>query len=284
MFHLFTNRRFLLIALIFLLITWIMFVSSQEKSGEGKIHYFFNSAMVPLESIFDGVGKALSQSWRTVTTLSTLKSENDRLKTEIDKLKVRQTGLDLLKSENRRLRAALQYMADQPHEFVPAEIISVNPNNWNQTIVINKGKNFNLTKNMAVITPQGVVGRIGEVRGNNAEVILMTDPRDGNFIGGVVSRTGNMVIVTGGGQYRGECSIKPTVESYFTNIKTGDLVVTSETSEYFPRGLPIGRVSHINKTANNLASKASLKPAVNLGLLQTVYVIKVKRDSNGLVP
>lgn len=278
MFHLFTNRRFLLIALIFLLITWVMFVSSQEKSGEGKIHYFFNSAMIPLESLFNSIGKTASGSWETIVTLSTLKKENDRLKTEIDKLKVRQIGLDLLRSENRRLRAALQYMEDQPHEFVPAEIISVNPNNWNQTVVINKGKNYQLVKNMAVITPQGVVGRVGEVRGNTAEVILMTDPRDGNFIGGVVNRTGNMVIVTGGGQYRGECSVKPAVESYFINIKIGDLIVTSETSEIYPRGIPIGRISQINKMTNNLVSKASLKPTVNLGLLQTVYVIKVKHD------
>lgn len=278
MFHLFTNRRFLLIALIFLLITWVMYVSSQEKSGEGKIHYFFNSAMVPLESLFNSIGKAVSGSWDTIITLSTLKKENDHLKAEIDKLKVRQIGLDLLRSENRRLRSALQYMEDQPHEFVPAEVISVNPNNWNQTVVINKGKNYQLVKNMAVVTPQGVVGRIGEVRGNTAEVILMTDPRDGNFIGGVVNRTGNMVIVTGGGQYRGECSVKPAVESYFINIKIGDLIVTSETSEIYPRGVPIGRISKINKMTNNLVSKASLKPTVNLGLLQTVYVIRYKRD------
>lgn len=278
MFHLFTNRRFLLIALIFLLITWVMFVSSQEKSGEGKIHYFFNSAMIPLESVFNNVGKIVSQSWETITTLSKLKAENERLKAELGSLKVRQTGLDSLRAENRRLRDALQYMDDQPHEFVPAEIIAANPNNWNQTVVINKGKNFQLAKNMAVITPRGVVGRLGAVREKTAEVILITDPRDGNSIGGVVSRTGNMVIVTGGGQYRGICSVKPAVESYFINIKTGDLIVTSETSEIYPRGIPIGRISHINKMTNNLVSKASLKPAVNLGLLQTVYVIKTKRD------
>ncbi len=278
MFHLFTNRRFLLIALIFLLITWVMFVSSQEKSGEGKIHYFFNSAMIPLESVFNSVGGLISQSWETITTLSELKEENERLKAELGSLKVRQTGLDSLRAENRRLREALQYKDDQPHEFIPAEIISVNPNNWNQTVVINKGRNFQLAKNMAVITPRGVVGRIGAVRENSAEVILMTDHRDGNAIGGIVSRTGNMVIVTGGGQYRGICSVKPAVESYFINIKTGDLIVTSETSEIYPRGIPIGRISHINKMTNNLVSKASLKPAVNLGLLQTVYVIKMRRD------
>ncbi|NLW45879.1 MAG: rod shape-determining protein MreC [Firmicutes bacterium] len=278
MFHLFTNRRFLLIALVILLITWVMFVSSQEKTCEGKIHYFFNSAMIPLESLFNSIGNTATGSWETIITLSTLKEENDRLKTENDKLKAHQTGLDLLRAENRRLRSSLQYMEDQPHVLIPAEIISVNPNNWNWTVVINKGKNFQIAKNMAVITPRGVVGRIGEVRGNNADVILMTDPRDGNFIGGVVSRTGNMVIVTGGGQYRGECSVKPAVESYFSNITIGDLVVTSETSEIYPRGIPIGRISQITKMTNNLVSKASLKPAVNLGLLQTVYVIKEKRD------
>ncbi len=278
MFHLFTNRRFLLIALIFLLITWVMFVSSQEKIGEGKIHYFFNSAMIPLESVLNSIGEIVSQSWETITTLSTLKAENERLKAEIGILKAHQKGLDSLEAENRRLRDALQYMDSQPHELVPAEIISVNPNNWNHTVVINKGRNFQITKNMAVITSKGVVGRIGTVREKTAEVILMTDPRDGNTIGGIVSRTGNMVIVSGGGQYRGACSVKPAVDSYFINIKTGDLIVTSETSEIYPRGIPIGTISHINKVANNLVSKASLKPAVNLGLLQTVYVIKVKRD------
>jgi len=255
-----------------------MFISAQEKAGEGKLHYFFNSAMIPLESVFDGIGKTAFESWRTVTTLAELKSENERLKAEIEELKARQLGLDSLRAENRRLREALEYMDTQPHEFVPAEIISVNPNNWNQTVVINKGRNFGLTKNMAVIAPRGVVGRIGEVRGTTAEVILVTDPRDGNYIGGVVARTGRMVIVTGGGNYRGECSVKPAIESYFINIKPGDLIVTSETSEYFPRGLPIGRISHIDKMTNNLVSKATLKPSVNLGLLQTVYVIKVKRD------
>ena len=278
MFHLFTNRRFLLIALIFLLITWVMFISSQEKTGEGKIHYFFNSAMIPLESVLNSIGEIVSQSWETITTLSTLKAENERLKAEIGILRAYQKGLDSLEAENRRLRDALQYMDSQPHELIPAEIISVNPNNWNHTVVINKGRNFQITKNMAVITSKGVVGRIGAVRENTAEVILMTDPREGNTIGGIVSRTGNMVIVSGGGQYRGGCSVKPAVESYFINIKTGDLIVTSETSEIYPRGIPIGTISHINKMTNNLVSKASLKPAVNLGILQTVYVIKVKRD------
>jgi rod shape-determining protein MreC len=278
LFQLFVNKRFLFIALVFLVITWVMYVSSHPRAGEGKIEYFFNTAMVPLESIFDYFGGVVNNSWRTVTKLSQLKAENDHLHKEIDNLRIRQIGLNSLKEENDRLRRALNFQTSQPNELISAEIIAVNPSNWNQTITINRGHDFQLKKNMAVITPQGVVGRIGEVRSRTAEVILITDPREGNFVGGVVARTRNLVIITGGGQYRGECTVQPAVDSYFMDLKQKDLIVTAETSEIFPRGLPIGRIVYVNKTSNKMVSKASLKPVVHLGELQMVYVIKNKRD------
>lgn len=278
MFQLFANRRFLLIALIFLLITWVMFVTSRERVREGKVEYFLNTAMAPLESIFNNIGCLVGDSWNTITRLTQLKVENDRLKLTISKLKARQIGLDYLKGENDHFREALQFQANQPHELIGAEIISTNPSNWNRTYIINKGRNYQVKKNMAVITPEGVVGRIGEVRAGTAEVVLLTDPRDGNYIGGVVARTRNMVLITGGG-YRGECVLQPAVESYFTDLKKNDLVLTSETSEIFPRGLPIGRVTYITKSTNNMVTKASLKPIVNMGRLQLVYILKTKKDS-----
>ena len=166
-------------------------------------------------------------------------------------------GFNSLKTENDRLRTALSFQTNQPNELISAEIIAVNPSNWNQTITINRGHDFHLKKNMAVITPQGVVGRIGEVQAKTAEVILITDPRDGNFIGGVVARTRNLVIINGGGQYRGECTVQPAVDSYFMDLKKKDLIITAETSEIFPRGLPIGRIVYVNqRTSNQMVSKA----------------------------
>jgi rod shape-determining protein MreC len=278
LFQLFANRRFLLIALIFLLITWVLFVTSRDRAKEGKVEYFFNTAMAPLESIFDHIGWVAGDSWKTITRLTQLKVENDRLRAEMDSLKARQIGLDSLKSENESLREALKFQADQPHELVSAEIISVNPSNWNRAIVINKGRNFGLKKNLAVITSDGVVGRIGEVRANTAEVVLITDPREGNFIGGVVERTKSMVILSGGGS-RGECTVQPAIDSYFSDLKVNDLILTAETSEIFPRGLPIGKIVYIRKGSNNMVTKAFLKTAVDLGSLKLIYIIKTKNDA-----
>ncbi|MCL6591164.1 MAG: rod shape-determining protein MreC [Firmicutes bacterium] len=277
MFQLFLNRRLIIIALIFLLLTWVMFVTRQREQ-EGKVEYFLNTAMLPLESILNSIGYMALDSWNTISQLAQLKRENDRLRLEIDELKTRQTGLDYLKAENERLREALQFQSSQVDELISVEVIARNPNNWNSTLVINKGRNFQLTKNMAVIAPGGVVGRIGEVRATTAVVILITDPRPGNIIGGVVKRTQDMALVTGGG-HRGECMIQPAVDIYFSDLRKNDLVITSSTSEVFPRGVPIGRVVGIYKRQNKMVAKAFLKPAVDLNRLQILYVIKSKNDS-----
>jgi rod shape-determining protein MreC len=197
---------------------------------------------------------------------------------ENDALKTRQIGLDNLNAENQRLRAALQFQSSQLAELISVEVISGNPNNWNSTLVINKGRNYQLEKNMAVIAPNGVVGRIGEVRATTAVVILITDPRQGNIIGGVVKRTQDMTLITGGGR-RGQCMIEPAIDYYFSDLRKNDLVVTASTSEVFPRGLPIGRVVGIDKRRNKMVTSAYLKPVVDLNKLQILYVIKSKNDT-----
>lgn len=240
------------------------------------MEYFLNTAMVPLESSFNYLGRVAGDSIQTVTQLAQLKNENDRLKQQVSDLKARQIGLDALKQENQRLRAAQKFMAEQPHELVSAEIIAVNPSNWNNAVIINKGLRHGLKKGLAVISPEGVVGRTGEVRDSTAEVILVTDPRQGNYIGGIVQRTRDMVLITGG-EHRGECTVQPAVDNYFSDLKKNDLVVTAETSDVFPSGIPIGRVIYFVQRINNMVTKAYLKPVVNLRKLEMVYVIKTKK-------
>lgn len=276
--HLFANRRFLMIALVFLLLTWVMFVTSRERAQESKAEYFFNTAVAPLESILTYLGRLVDDSWQTVTELSRLKTENEQLHNQLELFKTRQMGLDDLQAENQRLREALEFESAQSHDMVAAEIIAVNPSNWNRTLIINKGENAGLRRNMAVITPQGVVGRIMEVRGKTAEIILLSDSREGNSIGGVIARTQSMVIVTGGGDYLGQCTVRPAVDSFFSDIRENDLIVTAANSDFFPRGVSIGRIAEVNYGYNQMVDKAILQPAVKINRMQTVYVIKVKRD------
>jgi rod shape-determining protein MreC len=276
--QIFNNRKFwLLFIIIFLLITWVMFVTSQERKEESKVEYFLNTAIAPLENIFSYSCKTVNESWRTVSGLARLKVENEKLQAELKHLKTRQLTYTNLENENQRLRDALRFEQNQIHKLMSAEIISVSTNNWSYTFTINRGRKDGIKKGMAVISPQGVVGRIGEVRYGNAEVILVSDSREGNYIGGVVKRTKCMVIVSGGGKSLGQCSIRPAVDSYFFDLKKNDLIITGDTSERFPGGIPIGRVVSVNKGNNNMAYRANLEPTVNLSKLQFVYVVKMMK-------
>jgi rod shape-determining protein MreC len=274
--QIFKNKKFLLfMGVIFLLITWVMFVTSQDRQEESKVEFFLNSAITPLEKAFSYSSKTVNDSWQTLTELGRLKVENQKLRTELNLLKTRQLSYASLELENEHLRAALQFEKNQIDELISAEIIAVNPSNWSYTFVINKGAKDGIKKGLAVVSPEGVVGRTGEVRNGSAEVILVSDPREGNYFGGTVKRTNNMVIVRGGGDIRGGCTINPAIDSYFYDLKKDDLIVTSDASEKFPSGMSIGKVVAVNKGSNKMAYQALIKPTVKLSKLQFVYVVKM---------
>jgi rod shape-determining protein MreC len=274
--QIFKNRKFVLfVGVIFLLITWVMYVTSQDRKEESKVEFFLNSAITPLENVFSYSSKTVNDSWKTLVELGRLKVENQKLMTELSLLKTRQLSYANLEQENEHLRDALQFEKNQIDELISAEIIAVNPSNWSYTFIINKGLNYGIKKGLAVISPEGVVGRIGEVRNGSAEVILVSDPREGNYIGGTVKRTNNLVIVRGGGDNLGQCTINPAIDSYFFDLKKNDLIVTSDASEKFPSGVPLGKVIAVNKGSNKMTYQAFIKPIVNLGKLQFVYVVKM---------
>jgi rod shape-determining protein MreC len=276
--QIFKNKKFLLfIGVIFLLITWVMFTTSHSRRAESKAEYLLNSVFTPLEQVFTYSSKTVNDSWKTIAELGRLKVINQKLRAELDLLKVRLLSYANLEAENQKLRDALRFEQSQVHWLIAAEIIAVNPNNWDYTFIINKGENYGIQKGWAVISLDGVVGRIGAVRSGSAEVILVTDAREGNYIGGVVKRTNNLVIVRGGGDSRGECTINPAIDSYFFDLKKDDLIVTSAASEKFPSGIPIGKVNAMNKGNNKMVYRAFIKPVVDLGKLQFVYVVKMKQ-------
>ncbi len=277
MFQQFVNRRFLLFALIILLVTWVLFVTSQEQTKTGKIEYFLHTAMAPLENVFSEIGKTTTESWLTISRLAKLKQDNERLFAENQLLKTKQHTLKVLKTKNDALRAALRFEKEQPHDLLAAEIIAASPSNWKHTLTINRGFKDGIEKNMAVISAEGVVGRVSDVGKNYSEVILITDPRQGNIIGGMVAQNQSMVFVHGGGK-KGMCTVEPADDSYIVSLKKNDLILTAENSDIFPRGIAIGRITKISKQTQQVTYQAILKPAVNLSKLQIIYVVRVKRE------
>lgn len=159
---------------------------------------------------------------------------------------------------------------------VNATILSRNKSYWFNTITIDKGKKDGIKENMAVVTKNGLIGKISKVSKNSSEVKLITSD-DINFkvsIAIKTNETDNYAILNG---YNKKTKlIKATGIDKTTNVNVGDRVLTSGLGEFFPGGIYIGTVEKIEKDKYNLSKTIYVKLSQNFNDIHYVTVLKVK--------
>ncbi|HHT49178.1 MAG TPA: rod shape-determining protein MreC [Firmicutes bacterium] len=269
------QKRVLLVtlAVCFLIITGLMFYSSQEREEEIWLEKAFKYVLYPFQKGIYYVTTFVTDSWQTVNTLGALHRENDEMRKYISELVTELSQLEQLKAENERLRKLLQFKAAAELELVPVEVIARNPNNTSATLTIDKGSKAGLARNMPVITTQGLAGRLLRVEPFSAEVILLTDPRPGNSMSGVIERTRELVYIYGGGK-KGACLVKPSDLS--VRLQTGDRILTAESSLYFPKNLLIGTIMEVQESEDGFEQQAYLEPAADFSRMEYLYVVTEK--------
>ncbi len=269
------QKRVLLVtlAICFLIITGLMFYSSQEREKEIWAEKVFNIALYPFQKALYYITAFTTDTWETLNQLAALKRENYQFRQQLSELTTKLSQLEQLKAENERLRDILQFRASSSLELIPTEVVARNPSNKSATIVIGKGKNHGFTRNMPVITEQGIAGRLLNVEPFSSEVILLTDPRGGNSMSGVIERTRELVYIYGGGR-KGLCLVKSSDLS--VKLQTGDRILTAESSLYFPKNILIGYIVEVQESEDGYEQQAYLKPAANFSRMEYVYVVKEK--------
>lgn len=261
------------LALFFLVITGLIFYSSQEHGKEIWTEKVFKIVLYPCQKAFYHITTFTADTWETINQLASLNRENDELQKNLSRFSAELSQLEQLRAENDRLREILQFKASSKLELVPTEVIARNPGNQKATIIIGKGKNYGFTRNMPVITEQGVAGRLLNVQPFSAEVILLIDPRAGNSLSGVIERTRELVYIYGGGR-KGFCLVKPSDLS--VKLQQGDRILTSESSLYFPKNILIGSIVEVQESEDGYEQQAYLRPATNFSRLESVYVVMEK--------
>ncbi|NLG84391.1 MAG: rod shape-determining protein MreC [Firmicutes bacterium] len=264
-----TSRKLVFIAMTLLLLSWVIFLTTNNRTDETAVEAFLRTAVTPVERIFNALTDWTHSLARTVAVLHRLARENRRLAEEVDRLRMENLILRGYRLENERLREALGLRPRLSYDFVAAEVVARNPSNWYGRLTIDRGAADGITRDMGVIAPEGVVGRIYAVRKHTAEVLLLTDSM--SQLGGMVERTGAHLLLRGESGRPGFCRIIPLKDADYAE---GDIVVTWEESEYFPPGIPIGRVVEASKGQAGMPLGGSLRPAVDPGRLEVVFVIR----------
>jgi len=223
--------------------------------------------MRPLQIASQGTVNWITDFRKNYDTLGGFRSENARLRTRIQTLEVERQKYLEADATNRQLKALLDFRSQLFAQAITASIIANSANSWFQSCMLNKGSADGVRKNMAVVTPLGVVGQVVAVTPHTAKVLLMTDPNSGIDV--LVQRTRSRGIVSG--------SLETgTILKYVKrseDIQEGDRLITSGIDGVFPKGLMVGTVIKVRKQHLGLFQFVEIIPAVQSSRTENVLIV-----------
>jgi rod shape-determining protein MreC len=222
----------------------------------------------PIQSTLARVNRSAVGVWSTYRDWKNVRAENLRLRDEAQQLRVEALQVNETVEENRRLRRLLALKEAMPLETLSGEIIAREWGGWVRSLTVNRGRSDHVTRLTAVIAPDGLIGRVVDVRPGSSVVQVLIDPA--STVGAHAVRTRTAGIVEG--DPRGTMRFKYMARDG-SGLQVGDLVVTSGSGGLFPRGIPIGRVRAIDDRGSALFHYAQLTPSVDFARIDEVLLV-----------
>ena len=210
----------------------------------------------------DGVRGA----WHGYVDLRGVQAQNLALKAELDALRVRLQEEHALAERSRQLQRLLELRDRTSLSVVAAEVVGGGTSPDFQTVTIGRGTGDGLRTDMAVLAPEGVVGRVVTPTSRAAKVQLLIDRNAA--AGAIVERSRAQGLVVGVGDGR----LRLDYMSELSDVAVGDTVVTSGIDGIFPKGFVIGRVESIERVGGAYR-EIVVTPAVDFSSLEEVLVV-----------
>jgi len=262
------SRHKSLVLLTGVIVLQVLLLAVQiRRDSQGRlIRVWTVGAVTPFERAgATGIG-GIRGAWNHYFALQNTSRENERLRHENDALKLQINQLQSKAAEADRLATLLNFR--QTHPNVPmlgARVIGASADTASETVYLDRGERDGIHRNMGVITPDGVVGKVIESYRDTSQVLLLTDKDSG--VGAMLAGTRIQSPVGG----VGEPLLAMKYVANDDTVNVGDRVVTSGMDRIFPRDLPVGTVAQINP--GSPFKQIRLKPAASLESLEEVIVL-----------
>lgn len=277
----FTRYRNLLVLLALLVAQIIGLAMQVRRSASGRVTYdpadssgvrlirlWANAIVSPPEKAVEHSKTGAGSIWFNYFDLRHVRQENKDLQDEIDRLRLEQASLLEDARQGQRLQALLNFREKYVYKTTPAQVIGTSGSNLSRVFYIDKGKDDGIVRDMAVITPDGIVGKVREAYAHTAQVLAINDQSSG---AGVILEKERIR-----GILRGNAAGQPQIVGILADqrIQPGEKVLTAGGDEIFPRGLPVGVVQKVVKDPEQDGFiDVIVTPAVNLDRLDEVLII-----------
>ena len=255
----------LLAALILAQVLLLAFQIKRENNVR-LVRYWTVQTLTPVERLGTWSFSKIGGLWSGYVGLRNARTENARLQKELDELRMRNRELESQAAEGQRLASLLSFRNAHPEaSMLAAEVIGASADPTSHTLFINRGERDHVRRNQAVITPEGIVGKIVEVFPTSSQVLLINDKESG--VGALFAGSRTHGVVKGSGDPN------PRMD-YIVNdekVQVGDKILTSGEDHIFPKDLPIGKVESAKAAAP--FQVISIDPAARLDRLEDVLVL-----------
>ncbi|PWT84597.1 MAG: rod shape-determining protein MreC [Acidobacteria bacterium] len=249
---------------------------STENDSSRLIRVWAVGAVSPFEKALVWVQTSVGNVWHNYFYLRGIRAENRELKLEIERMRIEQVRMSQDADQARRLQALLAFKEQFISQTMAAQVIGSSGSEQSRSIYIDKGEKQGIKPDMAVITADGVVGKVLRVYHSTSQVLLIDDQSSG--VGAILERSRLQGILRG--TPAGEVVLEKVMSD--EAVPTGERVLTSGGDRIFPKGLPIGTVTRVSP-GSELFLNIRVKPTSDLSKLEEVLVV-TKIDDRQATP
>ena len=266
-----------LIILVGVLFLQVLGLATQVKrTGTDEEHtrlirIWVVGAITPFERGLIWIENGTGNLWHNYFYLRGVRAENRQLKDQIEQMRLEQVRLSEDAAQAHRLQALLSFKEQFISKTVAAQVIGSSGSDLSRIVYIDKGENAGIKKDMAVITADGIVGKVLLVYPSVAQVLVINDQTSG--VGAILEKSRLQGYLKG--KANGQIGLVGVMSD--EQVAPGERVLTSGGDQIFPKGLPAGTVTKV-ANGKDLFLNISVKPAADLNKLEEVLVLVEKQE------
>jgi rod shape-determining protein MreC len=273
------RRRIVVVGLAVLSLALITVSFRETSSGPAHgVEGVGATVLRPFEIAADRVARPFQDAYDWVHGLATAHNENKKLRTEVQDLRQRDIAIETAESENRQLRALLDYEGGPsfPKDYRPVNtsIVARAAGDIQQQVTIAAGSNSGIRMNDPVVTADGLVGKITRVAPDVSRVTLLTDPT--SAVAAIDLSTSAYGLIEHGAGAGAQLAFARVSKQL--QVHDGDFVVTAGTQvgalpDIYPKGIPIGQVTSVDQNDVDTFKQIQVDPFANFSTLDSVAVL-----------
>jgi rod shape-determining protein MreC len=261
------------VVLVVVLFVQLIALAYQVRRPDSEVPLIREWVMMlvsPPQRLVAGSFRLVAEGWNNYIDLRGARRDTASLEERLSKERIRNRELQDQIEEMRRVEALAAFRETSPSTLLVARVIGGGASDQSRVIVLNKGREDGVRTDMAVVTADGVVGKVKGAFTGSSQVLLITDEESG--VGALLEKSRIHGVLRG--QNFDECQLRYVLND--EKVEKGEQLFTSGEDRVFPKGFPIGTVSAVEGGSD--FKKITVKPAASLNRLENVFIVLRGRE------